>query len=308
MITRRTILAASALAAPAIVSRAALGQTLRKVKLGTAFTTTTNAMFLMPEMLKADGIDAEIVSFPSLVQRMQAVATGAVDVGNGGLSATMQLATKGFPMAVLADGCDGGWMMLAREGIESFKDLAGKKIGVQNGSIGLVSLNWKLRTEGLAGKVELLFLDNQDQPTPLARGDIDAICCFEPYCTFAELNGFGHKLWVPYDTPMGKTNLGFVASVPMIKKDPGLIRTLVTAHVKATNVMKDNPKIAIETTIKQFNMSQEVAEASVKNLFYSADTGPGFQSGLKSLASMMIEDKMLDREPDWAEFINTSFL
>ncbi len=308
MITRRTILAASALAAPAIVSRAALGQTLRKVKLGTAFTTTTNAMFLMPEMLKADGIDAEIVSFPSLVQRMQAVATGAVDVGNGGLSATMQLATKGFPMAVLADGCDGGWMMLARKGIESFKDLAGKKIGVQNGSIGLVSLNWKLRTEGLAGKVELLFLDNQDQPTPLARGDIDAICCFEPYCTFAELNGFGHKLWVPYDTPMGKTNLGFVASVPMIKKDPGLIRTLVTAHVKATNVMKDNPKIAIETTIKQFNMSQEVAEASVKNLFYSADTGPGFQSGLKSLASMMIEDKMLDREPDWAEFINTSFL
>jgi hypothetical protein len=23
---------------------------------------------------------------------------------------------------------------------------------------------------------------------------------------------------------------------------------------------------------------------------------------------MMIEDKMLEREPDWAEFINTSFL
>ena len=308
MFTRRNLLAAAALAAPAIVSRQSVGQTLRKVKLGTAFTTTTNAMFLMPDMLKADGIDAEIVSFPSLVQRMQAVATGAVDVGNGGLSATMQLATKGFPMAVLADGCDGGWMMLARKGIESFKDLAGKKIGVQNGSIGLVSLNWKLRKEGLAGKVELLFLDNQDQPTPLARGDVDAICCFEPYATFAELNGFGHKLWVPYDTPMGKTNLGFVSSVPMIKKDPDLIRTLVKAHVKATNVMKNNPDIAIQTTIKQFNMSPEVAQASVKNLFYSADTGPAFQSGLKALAGMMIEDKMLEVAPNWDEFINTSFL
>ena len=308
MFTRRNLLAAAALAAPAIVSRQSVGQTLRQVKLGTAFTTTTNAMFLMPDMLKADGIDAEIVSFPSLVQRMQAVATGAVDVGNGGLSATMQLATKGFPMAVLADGCDGGWMMLARKGIESFKDLAGKKIGVQNGSIGLVSLNWKLRKEGLAGKVELLFLDNQDQPTPLARGDVDAICCFEPYATFAELNGFGHKLWVPYDTPMGKTNLGFVSSVPMIKKDPDLIRTLVKAHVKATNVMKNNPDIAIQTTIKQFNMSPEVAQASVKNLFYSADTGPAFQSGLKALAGMMIEDKMLEVAPNWDEFINTSFL
>ncbi|MDB5462396.1 MAG: hypothetical protein JWP23_785, partial [Phenylobacterium sp.] len=41
---RRHLLTASAaaLAAPAIVSRAALGQNLRKVKMGSAFTTTTN--------------------------------------------------------------------------------------------------------------------------------------------------------------------------------------------------------------------------------------------------------------------------
>ncbi|MBN8875384.1 MAG: ABC transporter substrate-binding protein [Rhodospirillales bacterium] len=307
MISRRPFLAA-ALAAPALVARQSLGQSLRKIKLGTAFTTTTNAMFLMPDMLKPEGIDAEIVTFPSLVQRMQAVATGAVDVGNGGLSATMQLATKGFPMSVLADGCDGGWMLVARKGIETVKDLAGKKIGVQNGSIGLVSLNWKLRHEGIADKVQLLFLDNQDQPTPLARGDLDAICCFEPYATFAELNGFGHKLWVPYDTPMGKTNLGFVASVPLIRKDPDLIRTLVKAHVKATNIMRDNPQIAIDTTVKQFNMSKEIAEASVKNLFFSADSGPAFQDGLKALAKMMIEDKMMDSEPKWDEFIDTRFV
>jgi NitT/TauT family transport system substrate-binding protein len=308
MITRRSLLVTAALAAPAIVPRASLGQTLRKVKLGTAFTTTTNAMFLMPEMLKAEGIEAEIITFPSLVQRMQAVATGAVDVGNGGLSATMQIATKGFPMSVLADGCDGGWMMLARSGITKFSDLIGKKIAVQNGSIGLVSLNWKLKQEGIADKVNLLFLDNQDQPVPLARGDVDAICCFEPYATFAEINGFGHKVWVPYDTPMGKTNLGFVASVALIKKDPALIKTLVQAHVKATNVMKANPKIAIETTIKQFNMAPDVAEASVKNLFYSADSGEAFQSGLKALAGMMLADKMLDVLPNWDEFINTSFI
>ena len=308
MLTRRHLLAAAALASPALVARTSMGQTLRKVKLGSAFTTTTNAMFLMPELLKPEGIDAEIITFPSLVQRMQAVASGAVDVGNGGLSATMQIATKGFPMAVLADGCDGGWMLVAKPSITRFAELAGKKIAVQNGSIGLVSLNWKLGHEGLTDKVEILFLDNQDMPVPLARGDVDAICCFEPYATFAELSGFGKKLWVPYDTPMGKTNLGFVASIPFIKKDPALTKVLVRAHVKATNTMRDNPKIAIETTIKQFKMSKEVAEASTRNLFFSTDTGAKFQDGLKSLAKMMIEDKMLEREPDWAEFINTSFL
>jgi ABC-type taurine transport system substrate-binding protein len=65
--------------------------------MGSAFTTTTNAAFLMPRLLKPEGIDLELVMFPSLVQRMQAVASGDVDIGNGGSSATMQVATKGFP-------------------------------------------------------------------------------------------------------------------------------------------------------------------------------------------------------------------
>ena len=309
MLRRRALLAsAAALAAPALVPCRSLGQALRKVKLGSAFTTTTNAMFLMPDLLRPVGIDAEVITFPSLVQRMQAVASGSVDVGNGGLSATMQVATKGFPMSVLANGCDGGWMMLARPGITSFQQLRGKKIGVQNGSIALVSLNWKLRHEGVADQVELLFLDNQDQPVPLARGSVDAICCFEPYATFAEMNGFGQKLWVPYDTPMGKTNLGFVASTGFVAREPDLVRTLVRAHVKATERMRTDPAIAIETTVKQFNIDRTVAEASTKNLFFNADSGEAFQSGLRSLADMMLADKMLDGAPNWAEFINTSFL
>ena len=308
MISRRNILAATLLAAPAIVPRASLGQTLRKVKVGSAFTTTTNAAYLMPKYLKPEGIDLEIVSFPSLVQRMQAIASGDVDVGNGGLSATMQVDVKGFPMAVLANGCDGGWMLLAKPEITSFAQLKGKRIAVQNGSIGLVSLLWKLKHEGLEGAVDLAFMDNQDQPIPLMRGDVAAICCFEPYATLAELQGWGKKLWVPYDTPMGKTNLGFVASQAFVKKDPALTRTLVQAHVKATNEMASDPAIAIKTTIDQFKMSPEVAAASVKNLSFSAESGPHFQDGLKALAGMMIDAKLLDRAPDWGRFIDTSFL
>ena len=306
MIRRRTVLAA--MAAAAIVPRASLGQATRKVKIGSAFTTTTNAAFLMPKYLSQDGIDAELITFPSLVQRMQAVASGDVDVGNGGLSATMQVATKGVPMAVLANGCDGGWMVVAQPAIKSFQDLKGKKVAVQNGSIGMVSLNWKLKQEKVFGEVELVFMDNQDQPIPLMRGDVAAICVFEPYAALAELNGWGKRLWVPYDSPMGKTNLGFVASSAFVKKDPELTRKMVAAHVKATKEMASNPSIAIETTIKQFKMTKEVAELSTKNLFFSADSGPTFVSGLKALAKMMMDDKMLEKEPAWDEFLNLGYV
>ena len=305
--SRRAILAAALLAAPAVLVRRALGQA-RKVKIGSAFTTTTNAAFLLPDILKADGVEAEVVTFPSLVQRMQAVASGDIDVGNGGLSATMQVSTRGFPMAVLANGCDGGWMLVAKKEITSFAGLRGKKIAVQQGSIGLVSLAWKLKHEGLDGVTELVFMDNDKMPIPLYRGDVDAILAFEPYAAMAVVNGWGNTLWTPYDTPMGKTNLGFVASQKFIEREPDLTRLIVQAHKKATQRIIGDPSIALQTTMKQFNMPRAVAEKSNANLFFSYESGEAFQTGLHNLAGMMVESRLLEREPEWNSFINTRFL
>jgi len=308
MLRRQLIAAAASLATPALVSRGSLGQNLRKVRIGAAVTTTTSAAFLMPKLLTGEGIDLELVMVPSLVERMQAVASGNLEIASGGLSATLQVAAKGPSVQVLANGCDGGWMMLAQPSINSFKDLVGKKVAVQNGSIGLVSLNWKLRQEGVFGKVEVVFMDNADQPDALMRGDTAGICCFEPYAALAEHNGWGKRLWVPYDSPMGKTNLGLVASQKFTKAEPELTRKLVRAHVKATGEMASSASIAIETTIEQFKTTREVAELSIKNLFFSAESGAPFVAGLKALGKMMVEEKMLEKEPDWGSFLNLGYV
>ena len=94
-------------------------------------------------------------------------------------------------------------------------------------------------------------------------------------------------------------------------KEVGLgidLLSLLGRNVLIEKFTVKNPRIAIETTIKQFNMSQEVAEASTRNLFFSAESGAPFQDGLKALAGMMLANKMLDSEPKWDEFINTSFI
>src|SRR5215472_14210222 len=89
---RRTLFAsAAAFAGPAIVGRAALGQKPRTVRMGTAQTTTTSAAFLMPDLLKPDGIELDLVMLPAPVARMQAVASGEVDLCNGGLAAALQV-------------------------------------------------------------------------------------------------------------------------------------------------------------------------------------------------------------------------
>ena len=123
---------------------------------------------------------------------------------------------------MLANGCDGGWMVLAQPGDHrAWKELAGKKIAVQNGSIGLVSLNWKLKQEGMFGKVEMAFMDNQDQPVPLMRGDVGAICVFEPYAALAELNGWGKSCGCRTTRPWARPTWASWPREAFIKKDPG---------------------------------------------------------------------------------------
>ena len=81
---------------------------------------------------------------------------------------------------------------------------------------------------------------------------------------------------------------------------------IVNAQRKGLNPIEQ--AVSFKMLSDKFNMSQEVAEASTRNLFFSAESGAPFQEGLKALAGMMLANKMLDSEPKWDEFINTSFI
>lgn len=310
MLTRRSFLTRALAVAAAPVPIHARGEAAEptSVKIASVLTATLNAAFLMPRHLKEMGVTAEVVLFPNITQRMQAIVSNDVQIGYGGLNAAITVAGKGFPLVVLANACDGGWMLAARPEVRSLADLRGKKVASQPGNIAHLSILWKLRQLGLERDVELLFMNNNDMPIAISRGDVQAMMSFEPYPTLARLNGWSRDLWQPYDTPMGRTNAGLIASAEFVRKNPGLTAKMVEAHVKATRELIANPAIAAETTVKQFNLSPEVARESLKNIFFTVDSGQRFQDGLKAMGKMMLDAGMTDRLPDWRTFINTGFL
>lgn len=312
-ITRRRFLAAAgaagaALGFPAILRSRGEAAEPTHIKIASILTATLNAAFLMPKHLKPLGIEAEVVLFPNITQRMQAIVSNDVQVGYGGLNAAIAVASKGFPLTVLANACDGGWMLVGKPEVATLQDLKGKKVASQPGNIAHLSILWKLQSLKLDKDVELLFMNNNDMPIAISRGDVQAFMGFEPYPTMARLNKWAHNVWEPYDTPMGRTNAGLIASMDFIKQHPDLTRKIVEAHVAATKELLANPKIAAETTVKQFNLPEEVARESLKNIFFTVDSGKGFQDGLKAMGQMMLEAKMVDKLPEWNTFINTSFL
>jgi NitT/TauT family transport system substrate-binding protein len=171
-----------------------------------------------------------------------------------------------------------------------------------------MAIAWKLKTLNMTKDVELIFLNNNDMPTPLQQGQIDAMFAIEPYPTLAKVNGWGADIWSGYDTPFGKTNLGFMASAGFITKNPALTRELVKAHVKATRELQGSPAIAAEVTARVLNLPRNVIDLSLANTFFSYDSGERFTKGIMALGDIMIEAKTAEKLPAWNSFVDTSFV
>jgi NitT/TauT family transport system substrate-binding protein len=306
---RNLVLAgASALAAPAILSRPGHAVEQRQVKIGSILAGTTMAAELMPKYSKEVGVEAEVLQFPNITQRMQALAADSIQIGYGGINAAISIAGRGVPLTVLCNACDGGWLMVGKPEIKSLADLKGKKVGVQPGNICHIALGWKLKALNLAKDVELVFLNNNDMPIPLQQGQIDAMFAIEPYPSLAKVNKWGADIWDGYDTPLGRTNLVFVASTKFVEKNPVLTRELVKAHIKATKELQASPAIAAEVTARVLNLPRDVIDLSLKNTFFSYDSGETFTKTIMALGDMMVESKTAAQLPDWKSFINTSFV
>jgi NitT/TauT family transport system substrate-binding protein len=304
---RRFILgAAASVAAPALISRRGYAVEMTSVKIGSILGGTTAAGELMPKYLKEVGVTAEVVNFPNITQRMQAVASGDVQIGYGGINAAIAMLQRGFKLSLLANGCDGGSYCLGKPAFKTLADLKGKKLAVTAGTISHASAQWKLHSLGLTNDVELVFMNYADMPVPMQRGDIDAMIAFEPYPTYVRLNGWAHDIWEPYDTPMGRTNLGFMAAQDFVKKYPVLAREIVKAHIKATDELVKDPSLAVDTIAKVLNLPRNVAEASIKNTFFSWKADDAFKNSVMAMGQMMVDSKMMEKVPDWTGFFDFS--
>ncbi|WP_171070234.1 ABC transporter substrate-binding protein [Methylobacterium terricola] len=300
MLTRRHLIAAgsAALAAPAILPSGARAET-KSVKIATILAGTTIASFLLPERLKAMGFDAETLVFPSITQRMQAVASGDAQIGYGGVSAAISLGGRGTALSILSNACDGGWALTARPEIAALADLAGRKVAAQAGTIQHLSLQWKLIKEGLAAKTEVVFMNPQDMPAALRGGDIDAMMAPEPYAAFPVVNGWGKPLWSGYDTPMGRCNLALMAAPAFVEANPATTKAVLDAHREITAQLQKDPSSAADAIVKTLNLPRPVALASLQNTFFTTETGPDFRRQVEALGQMMLEARMTAKLPDW---------
>lgn len=131
---------------------------------------------------KEAGVEVELLWFeygPSM-EAFTAGKCDAVTVTNGDALVTGANGAKNV-MILMTDFSNGNDMIVAKPGINSIKDLKGKKIGVEIGFVEHLLLLNGLKKEGLNDKdVELIPTPTNQTPQVLASGQVDAIGAWQP--------------------------------------------------------------------------------------------------------------------------------
>jgi NitT/TauT family transport system substrate-binding protein len=137
------------------------------------------------KLLEAEGVAVQILQFSSLNDARRAYERGQVD-GFGGTLVEVLMAkdqSERSPQIIhVPDYSNGGDLIVAQAAISEVKQLQGKTVAIEPGTLNTYILARALNRVGLTlDQVKLVSLAQADMFTALQKGDIDAAVTYPPH-------------------------------------------------------------------------------------------------------------------------------
>ena len=256
------------------------------------------------------GYKVEVLPFETPTECKSAVVTKSVDFGAFGIAAAILGAAAGEPVVVIASTCNRGMAIIAKKdsGINSLNDLKGKRVAVFPGTTQEVFFLERLRMEGMTIKdVEPVRVSFSEMHIALARGDIDAYVGAEPGpgVSLSSRCRPTRRISVFDADGLAQHDLRHLAD--LIKEKPELVK-VDARHPPARHRLCAVNKDALVAMASQKLGRKEAIEASVGNVELNWRFGPKEIEESKIYADHMLALKQIKRVPDFATFIDTSFV
>lgn len=133
---------------------------------------------------KQAGLDIELIELSSLTEVRRAFERGKVD----GMASTLIEVLEAFKYSgkiaqpvLIIDYSNGADEILGSTKINTIKELKGKKIGVESGSLSTYLVSRALEMNDIkSSEVLIMPMELHDMPTALKTGEVDAITSFPP--------------------------------------------------------------------------------------------------------------------------------
>lgn len=189
------------------------------------------------------GVNVELINVEDPKLRFAALAAGKLD----GLVTTLDTMslywkpTFRFQAVLGLDDSRGGDGIVARNSIATIRDLRGKRVAVNRGSVSDFFLNVLLKQNGMTEKdLNIVNMRQDDAGAAFLGGKVDAAVTWEPWLSRAKRAPGGHVLIDSSKTPGLIVDI-LVLRQDIIKADPAPIKATVAGWYKAVEYWKQNP-------------------------------------------------------------------
>jgi len=201
------------------------------------------------------GIDLEVLEGKGSAVTAQTVGNGSVMFGTADTAVVMGFISQGMPIKIV-----GGYLRQsalaiifpAEKGWKRFADMGNAKIGYSAGGASSQILPALIKKAGLEGKVELISMEPAAKMTSVLTHRVDGIDSFG-FLVVSILEGQGFKAaTLPYaNEGVNIPGLSLIAGDDTIKKDPDLVRRMVTAMEQTIAAARKDPEGAIDSLMKR---------------------------------------------------------
>lgn len=192
---------------------------------------------------KEEGLDVEMVLMEDTALKMGALFAGQIDIAASTADEfpIYMKPGKGVRYMMAVDYSKGGDGIVANKDIKSVKDLKGKKVAFEHGSISQFFLNVMLNEAGLKqSDIEDINMTAQDAGTAFAAKQVDAAVTWEPALSLGANSPNGHLLVSSAEKPgLIVDVLAVTAETMAAHKDE--LKGIARAWYKALDFLAKNP-------------------------------------------------------------------
>jgi NitT/TauT family transport system substrate-binding protein len=208
-------------------------------------------------------VPAKMVWFTGYLDSINAVAGGKLDGNTQTLNDTLSSVAAGADLVIVLvnDNSTGNDQIIVRDGIKSIKDLKGKKVAAELGTVDHYLLLLGLAKAGMTQKdIQFQPLETGAAAAAFAAGKLDAVGVFAPFTTTAlKLKG-SKAIFTSKDFP-GAIPDHLVVTRKMVTERPEDVQKLVNTWFDTLDYIKANPDESVKIMAKRAGVTPEEYKA-----------------------------------------------
>jgi NitT/TauT family transport system substrate-binding protein len=214
---------------------------------------------------REEGLEATAHLHPYGKIALKDLLAGTADFATVAEAPVMFAIMKGEKLSIIAtiQTSSLGHALLARKdrGIVAPGDLKGKRIAATLGTTSEFFLDAMLCLHGISRKdVEVVDLKAEEIPAALEHGDIDAVSTFSPFVAFTQKK-LGDRAITFQSKDIYRYHFNVVAKQEFIRENPGKVRKMLRALVRAEEFVRENPAEAQKIVADFSGIEKEIVRA-----------------------------------------------